>query len=89
MAKPKLVRPWQRERAGRYASADARFAIEQESAERWFLTDAEQQDELGQPRVLGPFASLGAAKSEAERLRARGSRRRGPTHWPCPALTDT
>jgi hypothetical protein len=50
-----------RERAGRYRSADDRFAIEQ-TGSVWYLTDDARRDELGQPLVLGPYASLAEAR---------------------------
>jgi hypothetical protein len=50
-----------RERAGRYRSADDRFVIEQ-AGSVWYLTDDHRHDELGQPLVLGPYASLTEAR---------------------------
>jgi hypothetical protein len=51
-----------RQRAGRYRTADDRFGVEQ-SATGWFLVDAEQTDELGQPLMAGPFATLDAVRT--------------------------
>jgi hypothetical protein len=39
-------------------SSDERYAIEQESAGRWFLLDEAHRDELGLARTSGPFATL-------------------------------
>jgi ribosomal protein S18 acetylase RimI-like enzyme len=50
-----------RETAGRYVTADGRFAVEQSSG-RWMLSDSEQTDELGLPLVRGPFATLEEAR---------------------------
>src|SRR5690242_11350358 len=53
-----------RESAGTYRSGDGRFTVEQSSG-RWLVIDAEQQDDLGQPLVRGPFDTLAAAKAAA------------------------
>lgn len=68
-AKP--PRPWARQAAGTYASADGRFELEGDGTGRWFVRDAEQADELGLPRTLGPYATLAAAKDGAEAQRGR------------------
>ena len=47
--------------AGRYATGDGRFSVEQSSG-GWMITDAEQANELGLPLVRGPFATLDAAR---------------------------
>jgi ribosomal protein S18 acetylase RimI-like enzyme len=60
-----------RETAGRYVTADGRFAVEQSSG-RWMLTDTEQTDDLGLPLVRGLFATLDAARD------AIGDARSGP-----------
>ncbi|HEX5450964.1 MAG TPA: arsinothricin resistance N-acetyltransferase ArsN1 family A [Candidatus Limnocylindrales bacterium] len=52
-----------RESAGRYATADGRFAVEQASAGSWALIDQEGKNELGLPLVRGPFPTLAAARS--------------------------
>ena len=54
--KPKL----KRETAGRYRSADGRYVVQQQSGP-WWLMDTEQTDELGQPALHGPYASLSEA----------------------------
>ena len=54
--KPKL----KRETAGRYRSEDGRYVVQQQSGP-WWLQDTEQVDELGQPALHGPFASLSEA----------------------------
>ena len=51
-----------RERAGAYKTADGRFTVESEASGAWFVVDAEQPDELGMPRVIGPHATLAEAK---------------------------
>jgi hypothetical protein len=42
---------------GGYRTEDGRFGVSQANG-TWFLSDAEIADELGQPRVTGPFATL-------------------------------
>lgn len=59
--------PLKRLGGGRWASRDGRFRIESESG-RWVIVDAEQTDELGLPRVRGPYPSLGDARTDLERL---------------------
>ena len=54
--KPKL----KRETAGRYRSEDGRYVVLQQSGP-WWLQDTQQTDELGQPALHGPFASLSEA----------------------------
>ena len=54
--KPKL----KRETAGRYRSEDGRYVVQQQSGP-WWLMDTEQADELGQPALHGPYASLSEA----------------------------
>jgi hypothetical protein len=54
--KPKL----KRETAGRYRSEDGRYVVQQQSGP-WWVMDSEQTDELGQPALHGPFASLSEA----------------------------
>ena len=68
-AKPKPVTPWKRAEAGVYQSSDERFSIQSEGPSRWFITDQQQQDELGLARTVGPFDTLDAAKAAAEALR--------------------
>ena len=68
-AKPKPVPPWKRAEAGVYQSSDARFSIRSEGPSRWFITDEQQQDELGLARTVGPFDTLDAAKAGADALR--------------------
>lgn len=46
---------------GRWQTRDGRFTIEPQSG-TWVVVDAEQIDDLGLPRVRGPFGSLTAAK---------------------------
>jgi hypothetical protein len=47
---------------GRWQTRDKRFTIEPESG-TWVVVDSEQADDLGLPRVRGPFGSLNAAKA--------------------------
>ena len=68
-SKPKPVPPWKRAEAGVYQSSDDRFSIQSEGPSRWFITDEQQQDELGLARTVGPFDTLDAAKAAAEALR--------------------
>jgi GNAT superfamily N-acetyltransferase len=55
--------------AGRYATGDGRFLVEQSSG-GWMITDAEQSNELGLPLVRGPFATLDAAREALDGLRS-------------------
>jgi hypothetical protein len=57
---------WRRTAAGSYRSADDRFSIDSEGSGRWFVRDAEQPDDFGQPRTTGPFATLDDAKAAAD-----------------------
>jgi hypothetical protein len=68
-AAPKPVPPWKRAEAGRYRSSDERFTISSEGPSRWFITDEEEQDELGLARTVGPFDTLDDAKAAAEARR--------------------
>ena len=52
MADEKLIR----DRAGSYHTEDGRFAVENDG--RWNVRDDEEHDDLGLPRVMGPFATL-------------------------------
>lgn len=51
-----------REGAGRYATADGRFTVEQSSG-GWMTVDAETTDELGLSLVRGPFPTLDEARA--------------------------
>jgi len=58
-----------RKQAGTYRTADDRFEVS-EAGTGWFIVDSAQTDDLGQPRVLGPLATLkavGDALPEARR----------------------
>ena len=65
-----------RDVAGTYHSSDGRFTVQREGP-AWYVSDSDQTDELGMPRLFGPFATLEAAQSaiedqpapEAKRLR--------------------
>jgi hypothetical protein len=50
-----------RQSAGTYRTGDDRFEVTGD-ANRWFLIDTEQTDDLGQPVVQGPFATLNAVR---------------------------
>ena len=79
-SKPKPVPPWKRAEAGVYQSSDERFSIQSEGPSRWFITDEQQQDELGLARTVGPFDTLDAAKAAADALRDEApAARRWPT----------
>ncbi len=63
-----------RQKVGGYRSADERFDV-QGSAGRWFATDQQQTDELGQPLIHGPYATLDELKealADARRPQAKG-----------------
>jgi hypothetical protein len=66
-----------RQEGGGYRSADERFDV-QGSAGRWFATDQQQTDELGQPLIHGPYATLDELKealADARRPQAKGAPR--------------
>ena len=65
MTDEKLIR----DRAGGYHSGDGRFTVENDG--RWNVRDDQEHDELGLPRVLGPFATLDAARTAIAEARAR------------------
>jgi len=65
MADEKLIR----DRAGSYHSEDGRFSVENDG--RWNVRDDQEHDELGLPRVLGPFATLDGAREAIVEARAR------------------
>lgn len=46
-----------RQSAGVYRTADERFEVRQEGL-GWFVLDSAQADELGQPLIHGPFATM-------------------------------
>src|SRR5687767_12255681 len=46
-----------RQQAGTYRTEDERFEVQQ-TDNGWFLVDSSQANELGQPLMLGPFATL-------------------------------
>jgi hypothetical protein len=58
-----------RETAGRYRSEDGRYVVQQQSGP-WWLMDTEQTDELGQPALHGPYASLSEATDAVSTLPA-------------------
>lgn len=48
----------QRQAAGTYRTADARFEVRGGSTSGWFLVDSEQTNDFGQELIQGPFATL-------------------------------
>ena len=67
-AKP--VPRWKRAEAGKYQSSDERFTISSEGPSRWFITDEQEQDELGLARTVGPYDTLDDAKAAADDRRS-------------------
>lgn len=65
MSDEKLIR----DRAGAYHSEDGRFTVENDG--RWNVRDDKENDELGLPRVLGPFATLDEARVAIAEARER------------------
>jgi len=62
---------------GGYRTGDERFGVTQANGS-WFLTDQETADELGQPRVTGPFATLNAVREAIPAARAAPTSIRKP-----------
>jgi hypothetical protein len=62
---------------GGYRSGDGRFSVEQANGS-WFVADHEMADDFGQPRVIGPIATLKDARTATERLRTEPIRLRKP-----------
>lgn len=58
-----------RQGAGRHATGDGRFVVEQ-SSNGWMVTDAERSNELGLPLVRGPFTTLVAAREAVAAARS-------------------
>ncbi len=50
-----------RETAGHYRSADGRFGVADEGGS-WWVRDEQQTNEFGMPRLIGPLATLNAAR---------------------------
>ena len=48
----------QRQAAGTYRTADARFEVRGGSVAGWFLVDSEQTNDFGQELIQGPYATL-------------------------------
>lgn len=76
MARKKVEEPpdpdkLERAEAGRYRSGDGRFEVSQEAAGAWYATDAERIDELGLPRVNGPYPTLAAVREALPELRKK------------------
>ena len=53
---------------GSYVSGDGRYDVEQSNGS-WFVADHEMADDFGQPRVVGPIATLKLVKEAIPRLR--------------------
>lgn len=51
-----------RQQAGTYRTPDERFEV-READQGWFLVDANQTDDFGQPLVRGPFPTLKAVRA--------------------------
>jgi hypothetical protein len=51
-----------RQQAGTYRTPDERFEV-READQGWFLVDANQTDDFGQPLVRGPFPTLKAVRT--------------------------
>ncbi len=64
--------PLKRERAGKYATRDGRFSVQQESG-RWLVVDSQQTDELGLPLVRGPFQTLDETRDAISEARSRAA----------------
>ena len=65
MADEKLIR----DQAGSYHTEDGRFSVENDG--RWNVRDELEHDELGLPRVLGPYTTLDAAREAIAEARER------------------
>jgi hypothetical protein len=78
---------------GHYQTADERFSVESEASGAWYVVDAGLADELGLPRVIGPYPTLAAAKAAIRFARTakptgavrRPKARSAPTRAPKPA----
>lgn len=57
-----------RETAGHYRSSDGRFSVADEGGS-WWVRDEEQSNEFGMPRLIGPLATLNAARDAIEEAR--------------------
>ena len=57
--------------AGTYQTPDGRFTARR-SGDAWFLIDAKATDELGQPLVHGPMATLQAVRGSIPDARRAG-----------------
>ena len=63
---------------GGYRTEDERFTVEQANGS-WYLTDLRTTDELGLPRVTGPFATLKAVREALPAARSGPTSIRRPT----------
>jgi hypothetical protein len=59
-----------RESAGRYRTADGRFAVSGEPGGSWYLADDEQANEFGLPRLIGPYPTLVRVREAIREMRA-------------------
>lgn len=58
-----------RQQAGTYRTPDERFEV-READQGWFLVDAHQTDDFGQPIVRGPFPTLKAVRAALPEARS-------------------
>jgi hypothetical protein len=72
-----------RQKAGTYRTPDDRFEVQQEGL-GWFVVDAEQSNEFGQPLIHGPFETMAAVRAALPGARKTKPLRRGkrPTRAP-------
>ncbi len=74
-----------RKQAGTYRTPDERFEVSQ-ADQGWFLVDAIQTDDFGQPLVRGPFPTLKAVRAAIPEARSsRASPRPRPAPKPAKA----
>jgi hypothetical protein len=54
-----------------YHTADRRFEVQAEPTGSWYLTDAESTNELGLPRLIGPFGTLDEVRTAVAEAREK------------------
>lgn len=59
-----------RDEARHYRTADGRFEVQAEAAGSWYLSDAQSPDELGLPRLMGPYGTLEDVRIAIQTVRA-------------------
>ncbi|HEX6138966.1 MAG TPA: hypothetical protein VF013_00705 [Candidatus Limnocylindria bacterium] len=62
-----------RQSAGLYATPDGRFRVSASDG-LWYLTDTDHTDELGQPRLSGPYGTLAEARDAIAGLRRQAAK---------------